>query len=143
MRVKIKRFDKKLELPKYQTRGAAAFDLHARETVRIKPGQVGYVPLNIAIQPPKGYFFLLAARSSTHKQGLMMANGLAVGDPDFCGDADEYSAPLLNFSPKTVTVEKGDRIAQGMFVKFIKAELEEVPKMKNKNRGGYGSTGKK
>jgi len=142
-RIKIKRFDKKLPLPEYKTGGAAAFDLLARETTKIRPGRIGYVPLNIALEPPKDHFFLLAARSSTHKSGLMPVHGIGIGDPDFCGDNDEYKMPLYNFSKKSVTVERGVRIAQGMFVKFIKADWQEVKKMKAKTRGGFGSTGKK
>lgn len=142
-RIKIKRFDRTLPLPEYKTNGAAAFDLSARETVRIAPSIIGYVPLNIAVKPPKDHFFLVAARSSTHKSGLMPIHGIGIGDPDFCGDNDEYRMPLYNFSTKEAIVEKGTRIAQGMFVKFVKADWREVSKMKGKTRGGFGSTGKK
>src|ERR1044071_4493355 len=111
-RIKIKRFDKTLPLPAYQTKGAVGFDLAARERTSIKPGTVGYVPLNVAVQTPKDHILLIAARGSTHKHGLMPAHGIGIGDPDFCGDQDEYKAPLFNFTKKTVTVEKGTRIAQ-------------------------------
>lgn len=140
-KIRIKRFDKSLPLPERKTDGAAAFDLMARETIEIQPGQIGYVPLNIAVETPPGYFLLLAARSSTHKKGLMMANGIGIGDPDFCGDNDEYHAPYFNFTDKPVVVEKGERIAQGMFVQFLKADWEEIEKMDKKTRGGFGSTG--
>ena len=142
-KIKIKRFDKGLPLPEYKTKGAAAFDLLARETTKIKSGTIGYVPLNVAVKPPRDHFFLLAARSSTHKSGLMPVHGIGIGDPDFCGDNDEYKMPFYNFVKKTVTVEKGTRVAQGMFVKFIKAGWKEVNQMKGKTRGGFGSTGHK
>ena len=142
-KVVIKRFDKELPLPEYKTRGAAGFDLMARETTEIKPGSVGNVPLNIAVQKPKNCFLLLAARSSTFKFGVGPANGIGVGDPDFCGDGDEYGIPLYNYTGASVVIEKGTRIAQGVFVKFVRANWQEVDKMKNKTRGGFGSTGKK
>lgn len=141
MRVKIKRFNKKIPLPVYATRASAAFDLYAREAVEIKPGEVGYVPLNIAVETPKDHFLLIAARSSTHKKGLILANGIGIGDPDFSGDLDEYNAAYFNYADKPVFVEAGERIAQGTFVKFVKAEWEEVDKLDNKTRGGFGSTG--
>lgn len=143
MNIKIKRFDKELPLPKRQTEGAAAFDISARETTTIEPGMVGYVPLNIAVATPPGYFLLVAARSSTHKKGLIMANGIGIGDPDFSGDADEYKAAYYNFGNNAVTVEKGDRIAQGIFVKVAEFEWTEVDEMPNKTRGGFGTTGHK
>lgn len=143
MKIHIKRFDKELPLPKQQTKGAAAFDLAARETVEIAPHTVGYVPLNVVVEAPDGYFILLATRSSTHKRGLLPVNGIGVIDPDYCGDEDEIKAALLNFTDKPVIVERGDRIAQGVFVKFAIGEWEEVDKMEKKTRGGFGTTGNK
>ena len=142
-KIKIKRFDKKLPLPEYKTRGAAAFDLFAREKVLIRPGTVESVPLNIAVQKPKDCFLLLAARSSTFKFGVGPVNGIGVGDPDFCGDGDEYRIPLYNYTKKSVVIDRGTRIAQGLFVKFVKASWQEVKKMKSKTRGGFGTTGHK
>ena len=65
-KIKIKRFDKELPLPKYKTAGAAGFDLSAREKTIIKPGVVGYVPLNVAIETPKNHFFLLSLKNTNH-----------------------------------------------------------------------------
>ncbi|MEK9180324.1 MAG: dUTP diphosphatase [Patescibacteria group bacterium] len=143
MKARIKRFHKDMPLPERKTKGAAAFDLHAREDVLIAPGEIGYVPLNIAVETPDGHFLLLAARSSTHKKGLIMANGIGIVDPDYCGDEDEITAAYLNFLTEPVMVEKGERIAQGMFVQFSVAEWEEVEKHDKKSRGGFGSTGSK
>lgn len=84
---------------------------------------------------------LLSARSSLHKKGLLLANGVGIGDQDFCGNADEYKAALHNFTDKSVTVERGDRVAQGKFVPIEKCEWEEVDDMETKSRGGFGSTG--
>ena len=143
MKIRIKRFNKSFPLPEYKTLGAAAFDLTARITLEIPPREIRLVPLNIACETPEGYFLLLAARSSTHKKGLMLANGIGIGDPDFTGDEDEYAAAYLNFTDKTVLIEAGERIAQGMLVKFERAEWGEVDSLGNKTRGGFGSTGEK
>lgn len=140
MKIRIKRFHKDLPLPRRASEHAAAFDLAAREETIVPPRGVGYVPLNIAVETPDGYFLLVAARSSTHKKGLLLANGIGIGDPDFCGDEDEYRAAYLNVTDLPVTVARGERIAQGMFVKFMDWEWEEVEKMSKKTRGGFGST---
>ena len=143
MNIKIKRFDKELPLPKHQTDGAAAFDLTARETVTIAPRELGFVPLNVAIETPPGYFLLIAARSSTPKRGLMKANGIGIIDPDFAGDGDEIKSTYYNFTDKPVTIEKGERIAQGIFIKTTEFSWEEVEKLDGKTRGGFGTTGHK
>lgn len=140
---KIRRFDKKIPLPKYQTIGAAGFDLAARKTVTIKAGGLGIIPLNTVMEVPRGHFVLLCARSSTYKLGLTMINGIGIIDSDFCGNEDEFEFVVQNFTKKTVTIKKGVRIAQGIFVKFIKAKWQEVVKMDSKTRGGFGSTGNK
>ena len=140
--VRVKRFDKEIPLPEYKTKGAAAFDLTARESVEILPGKVGLVHLNIAVQTPPGHFMMLAARSSIYKKGLIKPNGIGIIDPDFCGDNDEVRATYYNFTDKPVIVEKGERIAQAMFVPITKFTWKEVGNMKNKNRGGFGTTGK-
>ena len=143
MNIKIKRFDKDLPLPKRQTEGAAAFDLTAREAVTIAPGTVGYVPLNVAVEAPADHFLLIAARSGTHKKGIMMANGLGIIDPDYSGNDDEIKAAYFNFSTAPVPIEKGERIAQGTFVKISHPDWIEVDEMENKTRGGFGTTGSK
>jgi dUTP pyrophosphatase len=141
--IRIKRFDTSLPLPEYKTKGAAAFDFVARETVSVKPGKVGDVPVNVAIETPPEHVLLIAARTSTHKLGLMLANGVGIGDPDHCGDEDEYGVLVYNFTKKTVVVERGMRIAQGLFVKIPRATWKEVRILGNKKRGRVGSTGLK
>jgi len=143
MKVKIKRFDKSLSLPVYKTAGAAALDLASRVEMTIAAGQVAYLPLNIALQVPADSFVLMAARSSLHKRGLMMINGIGVGDSDYCGDDDEYHAAVFNFTKETVVVKKGERVVQVIVLRREKVEWEELDSFsKEKNRGGFGSTGK-
>lgn len=141
MKLKIKRFDQTLPLPEYKTDRAAALDLYARVETIIPPQKISYVPLNIAVELPKDHWALLAARSSLHKRGLMMANGIGVGDEDFCGDNDEYRAVLFNFTDQEVVVKKGERIVQLIILSREKVEIEGVVELGNKDRGGIGSTG--
>ena len=142
MIVKIKRFDKDLPLPVYKTAGAAGMDVAAREAVEVPPRGLAYVPLNIAVHAPKGYFMILVARSSTHKKGLWMANGIGIMDPDYSGDEDEYKAVYYNFTDQPVLIDKGERIAQIVCVKMATPVIEEVSQMPNKTRGGFGTTGR-
>lgn len=141
MKVAIKRIDTELPLPEYKTTGAAAMDCVARVDTTIAPGEIGYVPLNVAIKLPKGHFVLLIARSSLHKRGLMLANNVGIGDEDFCGDNDEYQAALYNFTDASATVTRGDRIVQMMVLPFDRVEWQEVTTLGEPDRGGFGTTG--
>lgn len=145
MQIKIKRIDSTLPLPQYQTPGAVAFDLYARETVVINPWKPTIIPANVIIEVPEGYFLMLASRSSTPiKKNLMVANGIGVIDQDYHGDKDEIGVQVLNFSKEDVIIEKGERIAQALLVQIAKVvEFKEVTSIKKESRGGFGSTGSK
>jgi dUTP pyrophosphatase len=142
MKVLIKRFDTSLPLPEYKTAGAAALDLASRIDVEIPPKAVVLVPLNIALQIPEGYFVLVSARSSLHKRGLIMANGIGVGDYDYRGDGDEYHAALYNFSEESVSIKKGERLVQMIVLEREPILLEEREHFAEQDRGGFGSTGR-
>jgi dUTP pyrophosphatase len=145
MKIKMKLVDPSLPVPTYQTAGSVAFDLYARETVSIKPWTPTIIPANVIIEVPKGYFLMLASRSSTPiKKHLMVANGIGVIDEDYHGDTDEIGVQVLNFSQAEVIVERGERIAQALLVQIAKVvEFEIVDSIKKKSRGGFGSTGSK
>ncbi len=140
MKVRIKRVDKSLPLPKYETSGAVAFDVSARTTVEIKPQSIGRVPVNIIVEIPKGYMILLKDRSSTpKKKGLLCTVGYI--DQDYCGDSDEIQLQFYNPGNWPVIIERGERLGQAAFVPITQAEWEEVDSMGKEDRGGFGTTG--
>ncbi len=143
MKLAIKRIDASLPLPEYKTKGAVAFDIYSRTNQSIRPGKVELLPSNLIIKLPKGFFLLIASRSSTHKKGLFMAHGVGILDQDYNGPKDEIFIPLYNFNDKKVLVERGERIAQGVLIPIQKAAWFEMDNIKRKSRGGFGSTGKK
>ena len=142
MKVKIKRLDKNLQLPRYETRGSVGFDFLCRESVAIKPHSLGLIPANVIVETPPGYMLMVTLRSSTpRKRSLLIPHGVGVIDQDYCGEGDEVKIQVYNFTSKPVTVERGDRIAQGIFVRVDTAQWSEVDRIESKTRGGFGSTG--
>lgn len=140
MKVLIKRVDKELPLPEYKTGGAVAFDLIVRETTTIKSHEVGRIPSNVIIKIPTGFMLYIKDRSSTAmKKGLLITAGII--DQDYCGDNDELLTQFYNFTDHDVTVERGDRVAQCIFVKIEIGDWEEVDNMNTNDRGGFGTTG--
>ncbi len=141
MKIKIKRLDKSLPLPEYQTAGSAAFDIYARTDMEIKPKEVTLIPTNLIIKTPKNYMLLLVPRSSTpRKLGLLSPHGIGIIDQDFCGPQDEIHLQVYNFTENTVKIEKGQRIGQACFVRINKAIWQEIDEIKDDSRGGFGST---
>ena len=142
MEVSIKRVDKSLPLPRYESAGATAFDFITRETTVIPPGDMSLVPGNVIIAIPKGYTLLIVPRSSLpRKKALVSPHSFGVIDQDYCGDEDEILIQVQNISDVPVTVERGERIAQGLFVRVDQAEWREVETHGASARGGFGSTG--
>ncbi len=142
MFVEIKRVDQALPLPRHETAGAVAFDLIARETKTIAADEIVLVPVNVIVATPPGYMLMIAARSSlARKKNLILPNSIGVIDQDYCGPEDELLVQLWNIGRAPVAVERGERIAQAMFVKIERAEWTEVEAMKAPSRGSFGTTG--
>jgi len=141
-KIKIKRVDKDLPLPVYETAGSVGFDLIARETIQILPGEIKLIPANIIVQTPEGYMLMLVSRSSTpKKKGLTKPHAIGIIDQDYSGEDDELKIQVYNFTKEPATVERGEKIAQGIFVRVDRFEWEEVDSMEAPSRGGFGSTG--
>jgi dUTP diphosphatase len=142
--VRIRRLSPDVALPQYQTPGSAGFDLAASADVTIAPGAIALVPTGLVIQAPPGHCLGIFARSSTPlKRGLVVANGVGVVDEDYCGPSDEVRIQVLNFTQAPVTVARGDRLAQGLFLPVTRAAWqEETGDLRDGSRGGFGATGR-
>jgi dUTP pyrophosphatase len=141
LRVTVKRIDTNLPLPTYATAGSVGFDLLCREDTEIAPRQLGLIPGNVIVKTPPGYLLLLTLRSSTpRRKGLLIPHGIGVIDQDYSGNSDELMVQVYNFLDVVVLVKRGERIAQGIFVPFVRVAWNEVHDM-GEGRGGFGSTG--
>lgn len=142
MKVLLKRVDHDLPLPRYETEGSVGFDLLARVSTRVEPGALALIPANIIVEVPSGYMLVIASRSSLpKKKNLLTPHGFGIIDHDYCGPEDEIHVQVYNFSPNAVDIVRGEKIAQGVFVKIDRFEWEEVEEIEKASRGGFGSTG--
>ena len=137
-----------MTMPAYATDGAAAVDMRAAidegTTVTIQPGERAMIPTGMAISLENANVVaILAARSGLAvKSGINLANGIGVIDSDYRG---EICVGLYNSSNVPFTVNRGDRIAQLMFMPVYTAKLIEAATLDETARGagGFGSTGVK
>ncbi len=142
LKIRIARVDPTLPLPAYETAGAVGFDLLARLEMTVAPGALARIPANVIVETPPGYMLLVAARSSLPgRKGLSVPHGIGVIDRDYCGADDEILVQVYNFTAAPVTVGRGERIAQGVFVRVDQATWEETTFADRPARGGFGSTG--
>ena len=145
--VKIK-LTRGMEMPKYATSGSAALDLCAAleegERVVLAPGERKLIPTGISLEPESNdVVAIIAARSGLGtKKGICLSNGIGVIDSDYRG---EVCVGLFNTGKEDFVIERGDRIAQMMFLPVFAANLIESAELDTTERGagGFGSTGVK
>ena len=142
MRLKIRRLDPTISLPAYGTDEAAGFDLAAAHDAVVPAGRIVLVRTGLIIEVPTGHCLAIVARSSTPlKRGLMVANGVGIIDPDYCGPADEIMIQVLNFTGADVQIRRGDRLAQGIVLPAPRVQWQDVDEISQTTRGGFGATG--
>jgi dUTP pyrophosphatase len=142
MHLKISRLDPTVALPSYATDESAGFDLSAAHDVTVPSRSIALVRTGLVIEVPSGHFLAIFARSSTPlKRGLMVANGVGVIDPDYCGPTDEVMIQVLNVTDGDVVVKRGDRLAQGIVLASPRVIWQEVEAIRMAARGGFGATG--
>lgn len=142
--MKVKIINKSdLPLPQYKTVGSAGLDLHAnnQEKIVLKPMERKLIPTGLHIELPQGYEAQIRARSGLAiKHGISLVNGIGTIDCDYRG---EIKIILINLGNEEFLIEKGDRIAQMVIMKYERATLNEVEVLEESDRGqgGFGHTG--
>ncbi|MEY8415802.1 dUTP diphosphatase [Tissierella praeacuta] len=131
------------ELPEYKTKGAAGLDLQANinEPIELKPLDRVLVSTGLFLSIPEGYEAQIRGRSGLAlKHGITLANGIGTIDSDYRG---EIKVILINLGKESYIINKGDRIAQMVFIKYEKATLIEVDDLDETTRGdgGFGHSG--
>lgn len=132
LKIKVKRINKNLELPKIIDKGDW-IDLRSSETVILKAPQAEarkkrkvnnnwesyrdvifdekLIGLGVAIELPKGFEAVVLPRSGTFNNfGVTLANSEGVIDGSYCGDNDEWKFKAIAF--RNTTINEGDRICQ-------------------------------
>ena len=117
-------------------------DLRAAQDMKLWGGYYYYIPLGISVELPEGYEAHVAPRSSTFKNwGIIQTNSVGVIDHSYCGDNDIWMMPV--YATRFAEIKKNDRICQFRIVeKQPHLEFETVDHLGNKDRGGFGSTGR-
>lgn len=140
--IRIKYFSDQIEHLTYIDGKSDWIDLRASETVELKAGEFALIPLGVAMELPKGYEAHIVPRSSTFKNfGIIQTNSCGIIDGSYCGDEDMWRMPV--YAMRDTRIEQNDRICQFRIVENQpKIVFEEVEHLENKNRGGFGSTGK-
>jgi dUTP pyrophosphatase len=142
--LKVLRLDPDLELPSAAYQDDAGLDLRAREAVDLMPGGGrAVVGTGVAVALPPGTAGLVLPRSGlAARHGITVANAPGLVD---AGYRDEIKVILVNTDPaEPYRIERGDRIAQLVVVRFEQLQPLAVEKLPDSERGrrGHGSSGR-
>lgn len=128
-------------LPYRSTTGSAGYDFECYADTLIPPYQIMLIPTGIKAQIDEGYYLQLALRSSTpRKKHLMLANGIGIIDSDYYNNPENEGHimfQVINFTDKEVFIPKGERIGQGVFLKYYLVDDDNAT---GERQGGFGST---
>jgi len=143
--LKVKRLDNNtdLPLPSYQSDGSSGLDLRAavNKDLTLQPGSIELIPTGLSISLPEGYEAQIRPRSGLALQyGLGFVNAPGTIDADYRG---EIAIIAINWGKKSLTIRRGDRIAQMVINRVSRAIVEEVDELDvtKRGEGGFGHTG--
>ena len=144
LRVQVLPHGEGLELPRYETPGAAGLDLRAavHEPVILQPLDRMAIPTGLIVAIPSGWEGQVRPRSGNAlRLGLSMPNSPGTIDSDYRG---ELKVLLIHLGREPITIERGMRIAQLVICPVAQAKLVQVEQIDDETErgtGGFGSTG--
>jgi len=140
--IKILKTDPRIELPKYESEGAAGLDLRAflDSDVMISPFERVKVSTGLKIEIPEGYEAQIRPRSGLAINfGLTVLNSPGTIDSDYRGNIEVI---LVNLGKNDVIIKDGQRIAQLVVAPVCRAGIIQSDTLNESRRGsgGFGST---
>ena len=134
----------KITLPVRSTKHSAAYDTKSMEEKTLHPGDslVFKTGLKVCMNPDE-VLYIYSRSSMGYKYDVSLTNCVGVIDSDFYNNEDNeghFKIKLINHGDKDFEVKIGDRIAQGVFMKYLTVDDEN--EIINVRTGGIGSTNK-
>lgn len=135
--------DEGIHIPERKTSGSSGYDLEASDDCIIWPHVVTAVPTGLkAYMQDDECLFIFIRSSMAFKKNITLANSVGIIDSDYYNNPDNEGHLILclvNNNDKAITIKKGDRIAQGIFMKYLTCDNDCSD---GQRTGGFGSTGK-
>jgi dUTP pyrophosphatase len=147
--IRVAGSDAAIDLPSYETAGAAGMDLRANfkadlraKGIVLQSGERALIPTGLAMALPQGFEAQIRPRSGLAlKRGVSLVNSPGTIDSDYRG---EVGIIIINHGAEPFQINHGDRIAQMVFAPVTRSafrlvdDLDETPR----GDGGFGSTGR-
>ena len=131
-------------MPARKTKMSAGYDICVPEDVGLLPGRMVMVPTGVKAYMQEDEFLGVHIRSSMAiKKGIRLVNNMGIIDADYYNNPDNEGhimLALVNTGLQPLVLKKGERIAQGIFYKYLTTDDDNATEKKERS-GGFGSTG--
>lgn len=131
-----------INIPQRKTKHSAGYDIECSDTVAIQPGELCVVKTGLKAYMSDDEYLGIHIRSGISiKKCLSLINSQGIIDSDYYNNVDNeghIGVPIFNHGTEAFTIKKGDRIAQGIFYKYLLTDFDTAT---GERVGGIGSTG--
>lgn len=130
-------------LPERKTKCSAGYDICIPEDITLFPNKLVMVPTGIKAYMQTDEYLGVHIRSSMAvKNSLCLVNNQGIVDCDYYNNADNEGhlmLALVNKGEQTLVLKKNERIAQGIFYKYLTSDDDKLENKATRS-GGFGST---
>lgn len=130
-----------VQLPTRGSSKAMAYDFYANDTYTVEPNKIVKIWTDVKAYMGDNECLVINVRSSMGGK-FMLANTQGWIDSDYYSNEDNdgnIGIFLKNIGNEDITINRGDRIAQGAFFDFLVADNGNTNDVRT---GGFGSSGK-
>ena len=131
--------------PRRATKHSAGYDFISPIGSAVRGHETAKIPTGIKVAMEDGEVLMMYPRSSMgFKTNIRFANTTGVIDADYYNNPQNEGHIWIKFYNPTdedYYIKAGDKVAQGIFIKYLTVDNEE--KIINERTGGFGSTDKR
>lgn len=136
--------DIEFPMPSRKTRASAGYDICIPEDVALLPHRLVMVPTGVKAYMQEDEYLGIHIRSSMAvKKSVRLVNNEGIIDADYYNNPDNEGhimLALVNTGAEPLLLQKGERVAQGIFYKYLTTD-DDAAAVKEERSGGFGSTG--
>ena len=142
----VSSYEKKgISLPQRSTKDSAGYDFNSIENITLDPGAKHLFTTGVKAYMGNDEVLSLYIRSSlATKRSLRLVNQTGIIDSDYVDNPENEGHILIcfeNVGKESVFIKQGEKIAQGIFTKYLVTD-DDANTKKTSRVGGFGSTGK-